>query len=136
MWMQSFSRFFLATASMAALLLVSSCTVLPSSGPSADAIQSGSKASETPYVLVNVTQAVADMLAQDQARPLSVAFGSTKKTSSSRIGVGDVVVTVPNGERRPPGDRHRLDEATGAGLGIVEVDELVAQPVDRGVQGR
>ena len=94
MWMQSFSRFFLATASMAALLLVSSCTVLPSSGPSADAIQSGSKASETPYVLVNVTQAVADMLAQDQARPLSVAFGSTKKTSSSRIGVGDVVSVV------------------------------------------
>lgn len=92
--MQSTNRFFLATASMAALLLVSSCTIIPSSGPSADAIQSGAKTAETPYVLVNVTQAVADMLGADQARPLSVAFGSSKKQSSSRIGVGDVVSVV------------------------------------------
>lgn len=92
--MQSANRFFLVPASLAALLVVSSCTVIPGSGPSADTIQSGAKTAEAPYVLVNVTQAVADMLARSQERPLSVAFGSSRKKSSSRIGVGDVVSVV------------------------------------------
>jgi polysaccharide export outer membrane protein len=92
--MRSSSRFLLVPASLAALLTVSACTVIPSSGPSAGAIESGAKAAETPYVLVNVTQAVADMLSRDQERPLSVAFGSARKQSSSRIGVGDVVSVV------------------------------------------
>ncbi len=79
---------------MAALLLVSSCTVIPSSGPSANAIKSGAKTAETPYVMVNVTQSVADLLAKMQERPLSVAFGGGRKLSSSRIGVGDIVTVT------------------------------------------
>lgn len=73
-------------------MAMSSCTVLPSSGPSAGQINSASNAKETPYVLINVTQGVADLLAQTQERPLSSAFGSTRKNSGLTIGIGDTVV--------------------------------------------
>jgi polysaccharide export outer membrane protein len=84
-------RFLLLSGAASSLLVLSSCTGLPSSGPSAGTIQSGAKAAETPYVLIPVTQAVADSLARVQERPLSAAFGGARKQSSSRIGVGDAV---------------------------------------------
>lgn len=71
--------------------MATSCTVIPSSGPSVGEIQKGSKTVDTPYVLINVTQTVADLLSRAQDKPLSVAFGSARKTSSSTIGVGDTV---------------------------------------------
>jgi polysaccharide export outer membrane protein len=40
---------------------------------------------------VSVTQTVAELMASEKERPLAVAFGSARKTSSSRIGIGDVV---------------------------------------------
>ncbi|WP_281033485.1 polysaccharide biosynthesis/export family protein [Neorhizobium lilium] len=72
--------------------LATSCTVIPSSGPSAGEIQKGSQTVDTPYVLINVTQTVADLLSTTQEKPLAVAFGSARKGSSSTIGVGDTVI--------------------------------------------
>ncbi len=88
--MHSHKRLMLASA-VAICMSASSCTVIPSSGPSAGEIQNGAKKVDTPYVLINVTQTVADLLSSTQDKPLSVAFGSARKTSSSTIGVGDTV---------------------------------------------
>ncbi len=74
------------------IIVLSSCTALPGSGPSAGEIQSTARQQETPFVLINVTQGVADRLSQDLEVPLSAAFGSVRRQSSSQIGVGDAVV--------------------------------------------
>jgi len=86
-----FHRPMLAASAVVLCSFLASCTVIPGSGPSAGAIQSGSKAVDTAYVLVNVTQSVADALAFADEKPLSVAFGKAKKASTSQIGIGDVV---------------------------------------------
>eukprot|EP00913_Durusdinium_trenchii_P026877 g25212.t1 len=59
--------------------------------PSAGDIQSGSKTVDTPYVLVDVSQRVADVISAAEEKPLSVAFGHARKASSSMIGIGDIV---------------------------------------------
>jgi polysaccharide export outer membrane protein len=88
--MASHNRFLLASA-VAICLTTTSCTAIPSSGPSVGDIQSGVKTADTPYILVNVTQSLAEMLSVTNDKPLSVAFGNARKTSSSLIGVGDIV---------------------------------------------
>lgn len=90
--MQPYNRFLLLSLAAASVMMTSSCTVLPGSGPSAGKIQSVAKAAETPYVLINATQNVADELARGQEAPLAATFGSGRKSSSSQIGVGDAVV--------------------------------------------
>lgn len=89
--MQS-NRIVLLALTLALCSTLASCNITPSSGPSAGAIESASNKAETPYVLVNVTQSVADMLSANQDKPLAVAFGSARKGSSSQIGVGDTVL--------------------------------------------
>lgn len=86
-----FHRRWMLASAVAICTMATSCTVIPSSGPSVGEIQKGSKTVDTPYVLINVTQTVADLLSRAQDKPLSVAFGSARKTSSSTIGVGDTV---------------------------------------------
>lgn len=79
-------------ASVAAVsLATTSCTGIPSSGPSVDSIRSSAKTAEVPYVLIEVTQPIADLVSTGMERPLSVAFGAARKQSSSRIGIGDTV---------------------------------------------
>jgi polysaccharide export outer membrane protein len=105
---------------------MTSCTVIPSSGPSAGDIESGVQTAGVPYVLVNVTQAVADLLSNTQDKPLAVAFGSARKASSSQIGVGDVV-TVSIWEASENG----LFSSGARGAGGTQIPE---QPVsDRGM---
>ncbi|TWF57140.1 polysaccharide biosynthesis/export family protein [Neorhizobium alkalisoli] len=82
---------FLLASAVALSLTTTSCTMIPSSGPSSGAIESGGKTVDTPYVLVNITQAVADILSASQDKPLSVAFGNSRKSSTALIGVGDIV---------------------------------------------
>jgi polysaccharide export outer membrane protein len=90
--MYHIKRHLLLSAAAVSLTALSSCTILPGSGPSVGTIQSAAKATEAPYVLVNVTQGIADQLAREQSSPLSSAFGSARKQSSSQIGIGDAVV--------------------------------------------
>lgn len=84
-------RFTSLPAAFVSVLVLSSCSPLPGSGPSTSAIQSVSKEAEAPYTLINVTQQVADYLARAKDKPLSVAFGNTRRSGVSSIGVGDVV---------------------------------------------
>lgn len=105
-------------------MLTSSCTVMPTSGPSAEAIVSGTKAVETPYLLVPVTQAVADIVSARKEKPLAVAFGGSRRTTSSRIGVGDTVVVS-------------IWEASGSGLfssagNTQSATQIPEQPVSEG----
>jgi polysaccharide export outer membrane protein len=88
--MQSLKRIVVAPV-VAVCMATTSCTLIPSSGPSAIKIASEAKAVDAPYILINVTQSVAAILESAGERPLSVAFGSARRGSSSRIGVGDVV---------------------------------------------
>lgn len=90
--MQSMKRILLLSAAAASVMATSSCTVLPSSGPSAGAVQAEAKGQESPYVLVNVTQGVADALSGSQDTPLSAVFGSRKRSGVSSIGLGDTIV--------------------------------------------
>jgi polysaccharide export outer membrane protein len=92
--MLSIVRFLLLAGAASTALVLSSCSGLPGSGPSEGTIQSGGKAAIAPYTLVPVTQAVADMLSQEQEKPLSAAFGAARRQSASRIGVGDAVIVT------------------------------------------
>ncbi|RYG99798.1 MAG: polysaccharide export protein [Alphaproteobacteria bacterium] len=91
--MQSHRRL-LAASAVALCSFATSCSVIPSSGPSAGQIESGSSSVEAPYVLINVTQRVADLLSVSDEKPLSVAFGNSGRASTSLIGVGDVVTVA------------------------------------------
>ncbi|CAN7711107.1 polysaccharide export protein [Rhizobium sp. LjRoot98] len=88
-------RFLFLAAAASSVLALSSCSGLPGYGPSEGTIQSGEKAAVTPYKLVPVTPALADLLSREQEKPLSAAFGAARRQSMSRIGVGDAVsVTI------------------------------------------
>lgn len=90
--MQRVKRFTRVSTAMILAMMASSCNVLPSSGPSAGTISSVAQSAETPYVLIDVTQRVADQLSGGKDAPLSAVFGSARPQSSSHIGIGDTVV--------------------------------------------
>ena len=73
-------------------LALSSCTGLPSSGPSASAIASASNERASPYVLIPVTATTLSLMSNADPERLSTTFGSGQQQSASLIGVGDVVM--------------------------------------------
>ena len=64
---------------------------MPSSGPSANKIQSGAKETYAPYTLINVNPNVVSALDQNLDQQLAVTLGNSRKRSSALIGVGDTV---------------------------------------------
>lgn len=85
-------RKFSTLSLIATCLSATSCTVLPTSGPSAGTIASASQGTYAPFTLVEVTPRVIQILSQRVDQQLAATFGSARKRSSSVIGVGDTVV--------------------------------------------
>ena len=77
--------------SLAALCVALSSCTMPSSGPSANKIQSGAKETYAPYTLINVNPNVVSALDQNLDQQLAVTLGNSRKRSSALIGVGDTV---------------------------------------------
>ncbi|RYG88132.1 MAG: sugar transporter, partial [Alphaproteobacteria bacterium] len=79
--------------SLAAICLsTTSCTVMPSSGPSSGQILQEAKDSYSPYTVIPVTQGIVSLLSSSLDTQLAETLGNTRKRSSSIIGVGDTVV--------------------------------------------
>ncbi|SER88151.1 polysaccharide biosynthesis/export family protein [Rhizobium sp. NFR03] len=79
--------------SLAAICLTTtSCTVMPSSGPSSGQILQEAKDSYSPYTVIPVTPGIVSLLSTSLDTQLAETLGNTRKRSSSIIGVGDTVV--------------------------------------------
>ncbi len=79
--------------SLAAICLsTSSCTVMPSSGPSSGQILQEAKDSYSPYTVIPVTPGIVSLLSSSLDTQLAETLGNARKRSSSIIGVGDTVV--------------------------------------------
>jgi polysaccharide export outer membrane protein len=76
----------------ATCLATTSCTVMPSSGPSSANILQEAKDSYSPYTMIPVNQAVISTLSSNFETQLAATLGNTRKRSSSIIGVGDTVI--------------------------------------------
>ncbi|KQR77955.1 hypothetical protein ASG03_16535 [Rhizobium sp. Leaf341] len=73
-------------------LTTTSCTVMPSSGPSSANILQEAKDSYSPYTLIPVTPGIISLLSSGMETQLAAKLGNARKRSSSIIGVGDTVV--------------------------------------------
>lgn len=79
--------------SLAAICLTTtSCTVMPSSGPSSGQILQEAKDSYSPYTVIPVTPGIVSLLSSSLDTQLAETLGNARKRSSSIIGVGDTVV--------------------------------------------
>lgn len=83
----------ITSLSLAAICLTTtSCTVMPSSGPSSGQILQEAKDSYSPYTVIPVTPGIVSLLSTSLDTQLAETLGNTRKRSSSIIGVGDTVV--------------------------------------------
>ncbi len=80
----------------AALLLLTACSVLPNSGPSAnDVIQNAGSPQAPRYELVDIDPAVIAILRQNAPDSFKARFGDYRPSVEPKIGVGDAVsVTI------------------------------------------
>lgn len=85
------SRFVVVSLTAAIGVVTTSCTVMPSSGPSAGLIEQEGKQTYAPYTLINVTPDIIAMLSSSVENQLASTLGNGRKRSSSIIGVGDSV---------------------------------------------
>ncbi len=105
-------------AALAAGLVLAGCSTLPTTGPSTDdVIQSGDTAVEKRYVIVDLDERVAAVLARHNGPTFRARFGDYRPAPDIRIGIGDEVrVTIweaaagglfssPVTDRASPGSR-------------------------------
>jgi polysaccharide export outer membrane protein len=80
----------------AALLLLTACSGIPNSGPSADDIVQQAGATTVPrYELVDIDASVVDLLRQPNTASFLAHFGDYRPSVEPRIGIGDsVLVTI------------------------------------------
>ena len=78
-----------------ALALLSGCeTLLPSAGPSADAVDAGVSTTGLPYALVKLTPEVVDVVGDRGGGTIAATFGDRRPPPEIRFGIGDVVSTT------------------------------------------